>query len=100
MQSVSQPQSCPSVGWGWGFFVGITSNRKGVSMTVMEQHFALWERVQELEKQLEQSRLRERDARGLAEARLNYMNFLSRKVETLRVRVADLATKGGDKCVV
>ena len=61
-------------------------------MALMEDHWALWNRVQDLEKQLEQSKLRERDARNLAESRLGYMNFLSRKVEALRVRVADLAT--------
>lgn len=55
----------------------------------------LWNRVNELEKQLEEAKQRANNARLLAEARLDYMNFLSRKVDALRVRVADLSTKGG-----
>jgi len=64
-------------------------------MKLVQDHWALWNRVQDLEKQLEEAKQRANDARRLAESRLNYMNFLSRKVDALRARVADLATKGG-----
>lgn len=47
--------------------------------------------VHHLKAENERLSQRVRDLTRLAEARLDYMNFLSRKVEALRVRVADLA---------